>query len=156
MMNETTITTILSKWKPEGKASLTMTLPESAWKLHVTAERCDEMSAQYWELRLQRDGEDHEQTMDKWAEQVSGKQIGLLEILKTLEIDSDRGETLLRSEAPTKRNDSLFYYELVLQGNKAATLRRFKGNYEAGSKREQMPFVLTHEVVEQLCQEVMF
>jgi hypothetical protein len=63
-----------------------------------------------------------------------------------LEIDDLRLEGLLRSDSPAQKGEKLFYYELLLRGTNEAVLRRFEGGHN-GSRREQVPFALTHEAI---------
>jgi hypothetical protein len=156
MTLENNLQASLSEWRPKGRETVSIALGDSPWKAQVTANRCDELSCQLWELTLARGDGETNQTLAGWASHIAGKPVGLMEQLKVLEVDNDRQEALLRSETPSKRDGKLFYHEVLLQGTRTATVRRFQGSFELGSKREQAAFVLTHEVLERLVESIIF
>src|SRR5262249_48481147 len=107
-----------------------------------------------WEVSLQRVARARgEVTLESWAKGIASRVTGLLEPLQVLEIDVQRNEALLRSNEPTRRSSDLFYYELLLKGTQGAILRRYQAN-PSGGHREQVPFVLTHEVLAKLIGDV--
>ena len=75
---------------------------------------------------------------------------GLLEPLKLIEVDATRSEAVLRSETPATRGTSVEYYEVLLRGQQAATLKRYKAPQSGGGKRRTVPFALTHEAIAKL------
>ncbi len=81
-----------------------------------------------------------------WAKGVAKRVTGLLEALWVLEIDAQRNEALLRSTEPSRRSAELFYYEVLLKGTQAANVCRYQAS-PGGGRREQVPFVLTHEAL---------
>jgi hypothetical protein len=87
--------------------------------------------------------------LERWANGVARRVTGLMEPLRVLEIDIQRNEALLRSNEPTRRSADLFYYEVLLKGTQAASVRRYQGNPDGG-RREQVPFGLTHEALAKL------
>ena len=78
---------------------------------------------------------------------------GLLEPLRLIEVDAARAEALLRSEKPAARGDELYYYELLLRGEHSSTLRRYKAT-RTGSRRETVPYALTHEAIAKLATDL--
>jgi hypothetical protein len=73
-----------------------------------------------------------------------------LEPLKLIEVDATRSEAVLRSETPAIRGTSVEYYELLLRGRQAATLKRYKAPRTGAGKRRAVPFALTHEAIAKL------
>ena len=75
---------------------------------------------------------------------------GLLETLKVVEIDANRGEALLRSESPASRGEQLAYYEVMLGNGGNASLRRYSAPLTGTGKRDQQSFAVTHEAIAKL------
>ena len=48
----------------------------------------------------------------------------------------------------------MLYYEVHLRGLTHATVRRFQANRAAGTRREQVAFALTHEVLAKLAGDI--
>jgi hypothetical protein len=139
----------LAEWRPVTGDRETLNLPDatSGWSVALTADRCDDLGARVWELRVRRIREAPAgETLAAWAHRVAGRVKGLLETLTVLEIDAQRNEALLRSTEPSHKKETLAYYEVLLRGTREAEVRRYQ-NAPAGAKREQVPFALTHEVL---------
>jgi hypothetical protein len=132
-----------------GRHELLFTEESCPWTIHLTAERHDEWSTVAWELSLRR-GTSFDGDLADWAERVANNVSGLMESIKVVEVDRVRNEALLRSIQPESRDGQLFYYEFVLHGTSAATLRRFQAWPEPGHKRTQVPFALTNEALGKL------
>ena len=94
------------------------------------------------------------EALRSWAERVAGRATGLLEPLRLVEVDGARDEALLRSEQPARRDEQLHYYEVVLRGRGEADVRRYQASHQPGSRREQVPFALTHEAVATLASDL--
>lgn len=125
--------------------------PVSGWNLYVTAERRDDLSCLVWELTL-RCG-DATSDLQTAADDSAERTLALTERLRVIEVDSGRGEAVLRTQPVTKRYHRL-YYEAILEGSKAITLRRYQVLDEVGQKREQIAFALTHETLARLAEEL--
>ena len=67
-----------------------------------------------------------------------------------MEVDPTRNEALLRSDAPAWQGEDVAYYEAILNGTGRATLQRFRGSRQAGKRREQTAFSLTHDALAKL------
>jgi hypothetical protein len=146
----------LSEWRPAGagRHSWSAAVPEAGWTVHLTADKADTLSCLVWELTLARTGELPEGlTLRAWAEGVAARATGLLEPLKLLEVDDERNEALLRSDAPAKKGERVAYYEVRLFGLNRAVVRRFAADRTA-SGREQVAFALTHEVLAKLAGDI--
>jgi hypothetical protein len=139
----------LADWQPPGGSRQTLAMPDegSGWAVSLTVDRHDELSSALWEVHLQRVvAAPAGVTLEGWANDVAKRVTGLLETLWVLEIDAQRNEALLRSNEPSRRSADLFYYEVLLKGTQAANVRRYQAS-PGGGRREQVPFVLTHEAL---------
>jgi hypothetical protein len=119
------------------------------------AERQDELSCTLWELSMERSrtSPGGVQVLQDWADGVVKRVTCLLEPLHVVEVDSQRIEAMLRSSAPTRRQEEAFYYELILKGDREAQVRRFRAAIP-GDRREQIPFTLTHETLAKLAADI--
>jgi hypothetical protein len=85
------------------------------------------------------------------AEQLAGRVTGLLEPLRLVEVDAERGSAQLRSDRPGHWGDGQFYYEVLMSADGATILRRYQAPAGADQpKRQQVAFTLTHEVLAKL------
>jgi hypothetical protein len=129
----------------------------NGWALNLTADRCDELGCLIWEASLRRTTPPANRgalALRQWADQVASRVTGLLEPLRVVEVDGSRDEALLRSQEPAQRSGQLFYYEVRLRGHGETTIGRYRATHEAGSKREQAAFALTHESLAKLCTDL--
>ncbi len=133
----------LAKWRATNRQAFEVT--EGGWAAWVTADRADDLGCLVWELDV-RKVPAGTVALAAWAERVTKQATGLLENLTLLEVDQDKQTALLRSDEPARRDDDVFYYEMLLHGRGAATLRRYRGSRQ-GSRREQVGFALTHEAL---------
>jgi|SRR5258708_7856124 hypothetical protein len=156
--------TVLQKtadWRPSGDKRQSLLIPDggSGWALELQADRCDELSCRVWEITLRRTRkvESSAPALQAWADRAAQQVTSLLEGLRVIEVDPQRNEALLRTSTPASRDQRVSYFEVLLQGTKSATLRRFRAHHEPGHRREQISFPLTHEalakVVADLTQE---
>jgi hypothetical protein len=139
-LNET-ISQQLDEWQPaEGRSTLNVT--EAGASIAVTADRNDELGTLTWEVSVKRSTPTG--GVKAWAERCAERVTGLPEPLKVLEVDDKRDEAMLRSAKATRRGDSRYYYEAVLNGDGEGTLRRYQ---TAGTRRTQVTFPITHEAL---------
>ncbi len=117
---------------------------ESGWTANLTAERRDAWSTVLWELSIRRGGAEGDAAA--WAHRVAERTSGLLEALGVVEVDAPHNRALLRSAPPNDDEGKISFYEVVLQATNSALVRRFEGSRDAG-KRQQVPFVVTNEVL---------
>jgi len=145
----------LAEWRPAGGRQ-TLNLPDegSGWRVALTADRCDDLGCRVWELELARTAPAPEGlTLRSWAERVATRVTGLLETLQVVEVDDERGEALVRSNEPRRRGETVSYYEVLLRGTSVAFARRYQATGQ-GSRREQIAFALTHEVLAKLAADL--
>ena len=138
----------LAEWRfDNGPRTLVAPHPEGGWTAAVKAEHSDRVGCQVWDLNLTRPEAAPVSTdLKTRAERTAARVTGLLEPLKLIEVDADRDAALLRSAAPAKRGDDLYYYEVELKTGGATTVRRYQGS-SAGAARQQIAFPLTHEAL---------
>jgi hypothetical protein len=137
----------------KGRQTLTGTDDSSGWAAAVEVDHIDQVGCLVWEMRVQRtpaDSPAQEADLRNWAERVAGRTTGLLEDLKVLEVDANRNEALLRSDAPACRGEERYFYEIHLKGTESATLRRYRAASLGKSQLEQVAFSLTHETLAKL------
>ncbi len=142
----------LAEWRPagDGPHELQCPLPDVGWAVAVAAERADTVGCRLTELAVRRRPDEQPvepAALTQWAVRSAKRVTGLLEPLKLVEVDTTRSEALLRSEQPAARGDKVQYYELLLRGGHAATLRRYQAPRVGPGKREAVPFALTHEAI---------
>jgi hypothetical protein len=142
----------LAKWRPDGRQTLEVAAPEVGWAASVTADAADLVGCRLWEVSLRRTGGQEPPAGDlkARAEAVAGRVTGLLEPLQLIEVDASRGVALLRSATPTVRDETPFYYEVLLHAGGAADVRRYEGPHGEGTRRQQVAYTLTHEVLAKL------
>lgn len=147
----------LAAWQPQGDGphshSISLDAPGAA--IGLTADRTDALSCQLRELATSS-GPTRPCTpaeLTQRAMTTAGRVTGLLEPLKVYEVDANAGQALLRSATPTERAGRLHYYELILTGLHAANLKRYSSGKPKAS-REGVPFVLTHETIAKLAEDL--
>lgn len=139
----------LAEWRfDNGRQTLTADHPESGWTAAVTADCADQVGCRIWEVNLSRPNVVPKADLKGHAEQVAGRVTGLLEPLRLVEVDAGCDTALLRSAAPQRRGDDLYYYEVELKSG-AAGVRRYQGS-TTGAARQQVAFPLTHEAAAKL------
>ncbi len=151
-----TLLSELSDWKPSGAGRHVLNLPNAdGWTTCIEADHSGVVGCLLREISMTRtDATDAPANVQAWATGVADRVSGLLEDLKVIEVDAERGEAVLRSDDPTKNGATVAYYEVVLTGTDTANVARYQANRTAGTKREQIPFALTHEVVAKLVGDI--
>ena len=150
--------TVLQKvanWRPAGDKRHALLIPDngSGWAVELQADRCDELGCRVWEVTLRRNRKTEIQVtaaLQAWADRAAKRVTSLLESLRVVEVDPGRNEALLRSATPTRREEMISYFEVLLRGTKSATVRRFRAYQEPGHHREQVSFPITHEALAKL------
>lgn len=147
----------LNEWAPagEGRHSLSHALTDCGWSLHLTADRVDTLGCLVWELILNRTRSETITVTElkSRALKTAARATGLIEPLRLVEIDESRGEALIRSDSPTRRSESLAYYEVLMNVEQQIYVRRYRFGLEK-SKREQVAFALTHEAIAKLVDDL--
>jgi hypothetical protein len=145
----------LSDWPAHTDGPHERTATAGGWTATVKAAAVDTVGAKLHELELTRTAPAPEgTTLGGWAEGVAKRASGLLERLKVHEVDATHNQAVLRSDGPTVKADVAGYYEVVLTGTDKATVNRYQADRAAGTKREPVPFALTHETVAKLADDI--
>jgi hypothetical protein len=141
----------LANWRPDNaRQVLHLDHADSGWVADVEADAVDALGCRLWQLRLCRAAPlAWAAPLAERAGQIAGRVTGLLEPLRLVEVDAERGVAQLRSVGPARRGDDLLYYEVELHADGAANLHRFQGS-RSGPARRQVAFVLTHEALAKL------
>jgi hypothetical protein len=140
----------LAKWRFHNGRE-TLEAEADSVKVRVAADCADQIGCRVWEVSLTRP-EPAAPLKDR-AQSLATRASGLLEALRLLEIDEEGRTALLRSDRPTVRDGQLGYYEVLLQGNGASSVRRYQAAANAG-RREQVGFNLTHETLGKLVSDL--
>ena len=149
MTLEETLLQKLAEWRfDNGRQTLTVAHPETGWTATVVADCGDRVGCRVWELNLTRPESAPSADLKTRAERLAGRATGLMEPLRLIEVDAQDDAALLRSAAPQKRGDDLFYYEVLLRSG-GAGVRRYQSSTKSGT-RQQVAFPLTHEALAKL------
>lgn len=125
---------------------------QNGWTATLTASAVDTIGARLWEVAATREG-DAVADLKALAERVSGRVTCLLEPLRVLEVDTEQGLAVCRSQEPTTKQDQKYYSELSLHQDGGMELRRYRAA-TPGQRREQVPFALTHEALAKLVHDL--
>jgi hypothetical protein len=149
MTLEETLLQNLAEWRfDNGRQTLTVAHPETGWTVAVVADCGESVGCRLWELNLSRPEAVPSANLKTRAERLAGQATGLMEPLRLIEVDAHGDTALLRSAAPQKRGDDLFYYEVLLR-SAGAGVRRYQSSTK-GDARQQIAFPLTHEALAKL------
>ena len=149
MTLEETLLQNLAEWRfDNGRQTLTVAHPETGWTATVAADCGDRVGCRLWEMNLSRPESVPSADLKTRAKRLAGRATGLMEPLRLIEVDAQGDTALLRSAAPQKRGDDLFYYEVLLR-SAGAGVRRYQASTKSGT-RQQVAFPLTHEALAKL------
>lgn len=135
----------LANWRPDNQSSpLVVEDHTSGWRVHLQVDTADTLSVRLNSLEVRRVHPLADATpLTQRAERLAAF-TGLLEPLKLIEVDRDRGIAQLRSAAPASQGAALRYFELLRHEDGTTLLQR----YETGSgPRQAIAFTLTHETL---------
>jgi hypothetical protein len=145
----------LAKWRPDSNPdTLDVVDPDSGWGVGLSAERVEEVGSRLQALTLTPMTTRSGINLQARAEQVAAQVTGLLEPLRVVEVDTERGTALLRSQEASQRDDKRLYYELLLQADGGCGLRRYQAWQEPGHRREAISFTMTHEALGKLVNDL--
>ena len=125
------------------------------WTVTLVADKRDSLSSALKELTLSKSAPIAE-ALPTWANRVARQASGLMEPLRAVEVDQPLGKALLRSQAPMAQGGKALYYELLLERTTrtSATLHRYAGDRQNSEPREAVPFVLTHDAIVKLVNDI--
>ncbi len=139
-----------------GSKIVTLTEPQLA-ELAVDLMIVDSLSCSFHELRINAPhlvGASVD-TLRDWADALSQRITYLLENLGPIEIDTQAGQVLVRSNPPDQQPAGAKYYEVLLQSDTSGnfSLRRFEAEKGAPG-RIQVDIQTTHEVLRKLVDDL--
>jgi hypothetical protein len=146
----------LADWRPTGAGPHSFAAPlENGWQIAITADHAESLGCRAIGVNISRPVTQPTTAADltAWAVRSARRVTGLLETMKVIEVDAVRSEAILRSDPPANRGTAVQYYELVLAGTHAASLRRYRAE-RAGGRREEIPFALTHETIAKVAEDL--
>jgi len=129
----------------------------SGWTVAVTAEQADALSCRLRDLTVRPTVPGpalDAKALRQKAEAIAANVTGLMEPLRLVECDDTRREAILRSDEPAQRGGKRSHYEVRVDGQRTATLRRYQADQEPAAKRVQTPFTLTQEVLGHLVDDL--
>lgn len=142
-----------------GTSPGTVTVSDPAGRAELTLDvaAADRLSVALSEIRLGIPAlatADAEALRD-WAAEFSRRVTYLLEPIGPLEVDTQTGQVLVRSNPPQQQGSGTSYYEILLQSQAGGnfTLRRFRAEKNPPS-RQQVDMNLTHEVLCRLADDL--
>jgi hypothetical protein len=148
----------LSEWRPAGKdrPSTIVELPEYGWSVRFAATKVDTLGSALAEIEAVRATAiaDDATALEAHARKVAGRVTGLLEPLRLIEVDRNRNIAILRSDAPRTRGSDVLFYEVCFTGLNRVSVRRFTATKLSPAHREPVEYVLTHEVVGKLVDDL--
>lgn len=151
-MNASQLREKLSEWTVDGgRQSASFAL--DGWTVTVNADLNAPIAGLVWDLALSG-GPSAKPGVKAWGEAVAKSASGLMESLRLIEADASRDEAVLRSDKPSRMENEVSYYEVLLHGLTQATVRRFKADTKAGTPREQVAFAITHESLAKLAADI--
>src|SRR5262245_29840217 len=155
MTLEETLQQKLASWRPDTqRQTLTVDHADSGWKLDLQADCVDTVGGRLWEVQLTRTRPAAQPVpLADQARRIANQVTGLLEPLRLIEMDSERDLAQLRSQAPAQRGGDLHYYEVLRHSNGNTQVARYQASHTT-SKREQVPFTLTHEALGKLVRDL--
>jgi|RhiMethySRZTD1v2_1073278.scaffolds.fasta_scaffold295410_2 hypothetical protein len=148
----------LADWRPagEGRHAVGLSLPDHGWTVRLTADRVDTLSCALTEVEAERATPlpDDDKLLEAHARRAAGRVTGLLEPVRLIEIDRVRHIALVRSDSPPEKDGSVHFYEITFCGRNRVKVERFKAAKQSPAKRESIRFVLTHEVLAKLVDDL--
>jgi len=125
------------------------------WNVTLITDKSDSLSCALKELTLERNTPIQEE-LKPWGERIAQRVTGLMEPLRLIEADHLLNKAILRSQTPTRRDGTSFYYEAVLErtNRTCANIHRYSANPHKGEKRKAVPFVLTHDAIVKLVLDI--
>ena len=141
----------LAEWRPAGRATTALDDAGSGWRAVLDAEAVDGIGCRLWGLRLERlQPLPAAVPLREQAEGLARRVTGLLEPLRVVEIDQDRGVAQLRSDAPALKGGGRHYYEVERRECGTTEVQRYQGG---SGPRRAVPFDLTHEAAGKLVRD---
>ena len=125
-------------------------------KANLELSDLDRLGCSVLELKVKGTKDDRmEGDLESRASELSQKVNYLLEDIRLVEVNKDKGFALLRSYSPREDKDHIFYYEMTLRDDPSISAVRYKYIKERKSPK-QVSYILTKEVLERLVDDLAF
>lgn len=148
----------LGEWHPAGgnSPSTVIELPDYGWSVRFAATKVDTLGCALTEIEAVRAStvDNDAAALEARARKVAGRVTGLLEPLRLVEVDRGRNIAILRSDSPRARGTDVLFYEVCYTGLNRISVRRFTATKLSPAHREPVDFVLTHEVLGKLVEDL--
>lgn len=148
----------LSEWRPAGedRPSTIVELPDHGWSVRFASTKVDTLGCALTEIEAVRANSiaDDAAKLEAHASKVASRVTGLLEPLRLVEVDRARNIAILRSDAPRTRGTDVLFYEVVYTGLNRVSVRRFTATKLSPAHREPIEYILTHEVIGKLVDDL--
>lgn len=143
----------LADWRPDSiRQALTLDDEPSGWRVHITADTVEKLGVRLSSLEVRRLRVlESIASLPQQAQQLASNITGLLEPLKVLEIDEERGIAQLRSVHPSRSGEESHYYEILRHADGSTFLHRYRVGI---GRREAVEFCLTHEALAKLIRDI--
>ena len=143
----------LAEWRPDtANPTLSLTDPAEAWSVTLDAEAVETIGSQLRRVSVRPIKATVTAPLREQADRLARQVTGLLEPLRVVEIDDGAALAQLRSQAPAQRDGAARYYEVTRHADGTTHLRRYQTR-PAESKRQAIPFSLTHEALAKIVRD---
>ena len=137
----------LAEWRPDtANPTLSLTDPAGAWSVTLDAEAVETIGSRLRQVSVRPVTATVTAPLREQADRLAREVTGLLEPLRVIEVDNGPGVAQLRSQAPAQRDGANRYYEVTRHADGTTHLGRYQTR-PAESKRQAIPFSLTHEAL---------
>ena len=125
------------------------------YRLELELQAADKFGVELGGIRLQPElpADWQPDALRAWGHRISERIRYLLEPIEASELDTGKGQLLLRSSPPEKRNRDRRYYELLLEKTGRASLQRYRYSAKEGSRASE-PIRCTPEQLEKLVDDL--
>jgi len=128
--------------------------PTSGYTVRVTADCVETLGSRLWDLTVTGPNPIAENELGNRGRQLAERVTALPEPLALVEVDAQGRVAQLRSRTPSQRHDTRSYTEALVHVSGATEVRRYQAPRPGESRRQQVPFTLTHEAIGQLVNEL--
>ena len=137
----------LAEWRPDtANPTLSLTDPAGAWSVSLAADAVETIGAQFRHVSVRPVTATVSAPLREQADRLARQVTCLLEPLRVVEVDDGNAIAQLRSQPPARREGPLRYYEVTRHADGTTHLDRYESR-PGESKREAIPFGLTHEAL---------
>ncbi|MCX7664670.1 MAG: hypothetical protein N2112_03905 [Gemmataceae bacterium] len=153
-MSVKTLQQNLSNWNPQGEGPHEATFPlADSWRIHLVVHKVESLASSIQRLTFVREPQ-IQGNLSRFATTLTQSLHGWLDKIQVIECDPNLNHAVLRSEITQTQNASIRYYEIRLFGTNQVQLECYVFDRATDSKREQVSFTWTHEMITKLAEEI--